>query len=345
MKARSTAIQGALALVGLLAAFLTWQRPPQTAARDAVTVVAATRQSLERVRYEDGTRAVELEKQDRLLVALSYLPGKRPVVDAGVALEALDAGVDGGVQAVAVKPPEPPPDRVLYANERAESVWSKLAPLEASRALGVLPREKLEELGLEGSERRLALTVAGVTRRFVVSRPQSGLIGHYARDEQSGEVFLLASSLFTDLDPSSQVLVDRRLHAFKALDFDAFTVKAEGKEAAFVHRGDEVPQKTAVARAARPEVPDELARNWHEKLWSRLVVTEVLGRDEAPKHGAPAVQVRLDYAARGKALGFLELGLDPSGGTWARTENTIGWVAVHQGSEELMLEARRIVAN
>ena len=342
MKARSAALQGGLAVAGLIAAYVTWQRPVESSKKESVVVVDATKSSLEKVRYEDGVRSVSVEKKDRLLVSLAYLPGKRPVYDAGVEILELDAGVDGGVDGgvlrVSAKPAEPMPDRTVYANDRADTLWAKLTPFEGTRALGQLPKEKLEELGLTNSERRLELTVAGVPHRFTISRPQSGIIGTYAQEEKSGDVFLISSSLFNELDPNSQLLVDRRLHLFKPTEFDSFTVKAGDKSAEYVQTGADIPQTAKIARASSPDKPEELVKNWHEKIWNRLIVTEVLAKDEEPKAGAPQVQLRLDYSLKGQPKGWLELAFDPGGATWARSENTPSWVSVHQGSEEIILE-------
>lgn len=342
MKARSAALQGGLALAGLVAAYTTWQRPKDSMKSESVVVVDATKNSLERVRYEDGVRSVAVEKKDRLMVTLAYLPGKRPVIDAGVALVEVDAGVDGGLVLASAKPAEPTPDRTVFANDRADTVWTKLTPFEGSRALGVLSKEKLDEVGLTNSERKLELQVAGVNRRFTISRPVSGLIGNYAQDEKSGEVFLISSSLFNELDPNSQLLVDRRLHLFKPTEFDAFTVKAGEKSAAFVSTGADIPQTAKVARAATPDKAEEMVKNWHDKIWNRLIVTEVLSLGEMPKLGEPKVQLRFEYAQKGSPKGWLELGFDPKGGTWARSENTPSWVSVHQGSEELILEGLKV---
>ena len=338
MKARSAALQGGLALAGLVAAYTTWQRPKDSVKSESVVVVDASKNSLERVRYEDGVRSVSVEKKDRLMVTLAYLPGKRPVFDAGVALVEVDAGVDGGTVLASAKPAEPTPDRTVFANDRADTLWTKLTPFEGSRALGTLSKEKLDEVGLTNSERKLELQVAGVTRRFTISRPVSGLIGNYAQDEKSGEVFLISSSLFNELDPSSQLLVDRRLHLFKPTDFDAFTVKAGEKSAAFVSTGADIPQTAKIARAATPDKAEEMVKNWHDKIWNRLIVTEVLSVGELPKLGEPKVQLRFDYSLKGAVKGWLELAYDSKGSTWARSENTPSWVSVHQGSEELILE-------
>ena len=357
MKARSAALQGGLALAGLVAAYVTWQRPKESGKTESVTIVDASKNSLERVRYEDGTRLIEVEKkQGRLMVTLAFLPGKRPVFDAGVPTPppSLDGGAaggaDGGVSVDAgapvppPKPIEPAPDRTVFANDRADTVWAKLTPFEGSRALGTLPPEKLDEVGLTGSERKLELQVAGQKRRFTISKPVSGLVGNYAQDEANGNVFLISSSLFNELDPNSQLLVDRRLHLFKPTEYDAFTVKGEGKTAEFVSTGFDVPATAKVARAATPDKPDELAKNWHEKIWNRLIVTEVLAAGEVPKVGEPTVRLRLDYTLKGQPKGWLELGQDKTLGTWARSENTPGWVSVHQGTEEMILEGIKLAS-
>ena len=102
--------------------------------------------------------------------------------------------------------------------------------------------------------------------------------------------------------------------------------------------GADIPQTAKVAKASSPDKPEELVKNWHEKIWNRLIVTEVLSEGEQPKAGPPQVQLRLDYSLKGQPKGWLELAFDPSGATWARSENTPSWVSVHQGSEEIILE-------
>lgn len=346
MKARGTAVFGALALGGLLAAYLTWQRPKDSVKADAVVVLSATKQSLDAVHFDDGTRFVEVKKhtdgETRWWVTLGFLPGKTPVVDAGTAVVAMDGGTDAGVLQVSVKPAEPLPTREMPANERAETMLLRFMPLEATRALGSLPNEKLDELGLVGSLRHLEVTFGGQLKRYTVGKPIPGIIGSYLQDEK-GEVYLVQSTMFNELDPASQVLIDRRLHAFKQAEFDHLTLTLEGKTVDFVQTNAEITQTAKLARASSPEKADELAKNWHDKLWSRTVVTDVLGRGELPKAGTPKVALRLDYSQRGAKKGWLELGFDPGGSTWARSENTASWVGVHQGTEETIAEAKRLL--
>ncbi len=342
MKAQTTAVHGTLALAGLVAAYMTWQRPPETAKAGTVVVAEISKQSLERIRYEDGTRFTELgrktEGESRLLVTMGYLPGKAPLADAGV------AAVDGGV--IATSPPAalPPPTRELFASERAEGTYSKFTPLEATRALGVLKPEKLDELGLVDSPRRLDLKVAGVSRTFVVGKVIAGIIGTYIQDTQSNEVFLLPGTTIGDLDPSSQALVDRRPHAFRASEFDRLKVTFENQSTEFVQLkdGPAGPAGAKLARAETPDKADEMAKNWHDKIFSRLVIVDLLGKGETPKAGEPRVRLRIDYTHNSAPKGWIELASTPDKAVWARSENTAGWVAVHQGAEEWVIEATKL---
>lgn len=348
MKARSTAVQGLLAAVALLAAYFTWQRPKQSVTTDTVTVLEASKQSLEKIHFEDGTKFIDVVRHTEapagLWLTQGHLPGKAPVtVDAGFTLVSLDGGVDGGALLVANRPPVVAPTREVRGNERADTLIERFTPLEAARALGTLPDEKLNELGLINAQRILEVTVAGTTHRYLVSKMQPGIIGTYLQDTQSSEVYLMQGSLLNELDPNSQTLVDRRLHVFRQPDFDAFTVSIGEKKVDFVQTQAEIAQTAKVTRAQTPDKPEELVKNWHDKILNRLVVTEVLGRGELPKTGAPKVELRIDYSQRGSPKGWLELGLDANAGTWARSENTASWVAVHQGTDELILEGKKIV--
>ncbi len=349
MRAQNAAIQGALAVVGLVAAYVTWQRPKETRINDAAFVVDATKQSLERIHYEDGVRFLELhrttEGEAATWVTQGFLPGQPVAFDAGLTTVVLDGGAaDGGAALVVnIKPPEPTPTREVKGNERADTTWLRFAPLEATRALGLQPNDKLKELGLDDERRKLEVTVAGTTTHFIVSKPQAGVFGTYLRETPSGQVYLLTGSIFSDLDPSGQVLVDRRLHLFKLADADQVTVKADERSVDLVVSSADIVQTMKVARASAPDKPDELVKNWYDKTWNRIVVTEVLGKGESPKSGEPKVMMRLEYSSHGKPKGWLEIAEDARQFWWARSENTAGWVAVHQNAEDLVAEAKKQV--
>jgi hypothetical protein len=243
-------------------------------------------------------------------------------------------------------PPPVPPTRELRGNERGEKAWEKFAPFEAVRALGQLSDAKLKELSLDQSPKLLTLSVAGTDHQFRVSNPSAGFVGQYVMDLRTKEVYLLSGGTLSEIEPSSTTLVDRRLHAFKATDYDAFTVTlAEGGQKTFVQTDANIPQTTKVAAKETPDKPDEFAKNWHDKIWNRMIVTEVLGKGEKPPAGEPTVLLRIDYFSKGKPKGWIEIARMPGVAVqvFARTENTAGWVALHTGVEEMALEAKKVV--
>ncbi len=344
MKASSAAFNGALAVAGLVAAYTTWQRPKETVSNDNVVVLEATKKTLGRIRYEDGARVLEVfQAEDTKAVWLRTEVIPTPLTRISWEKSAaFDGGLppDGGAlgEPVVAGPPVPP--RELKGNERADALLLRFTPFEAVRALGKLPADKQKELGLEGSTRKLTVTVSGQARVFLVSTPQPGMIGSYLRDEKDGAVYLLTGSLLSELEPSSQALVDRRLHTFRAPEFDELVIGYDDKKHAFLQKDAEIPQTMKLMAKQTPDKPDDLVRNWHDKVWNRLIVTEVLGKGELPKGGAPKVELRIDYLARGAGKGFIELG--KSGGElWARTENTASWVGLHTGTDDVIAEAKR----
>jgi hypothetical protein len=323
-----------LALIGLTAAYVTANRPKEAVRSETVTVLNTSSNSLEKIRFEDGPRFFELQKSNpRPLLTLGFLPGQEP--------KPAPAPSDGGLMTSA---PKAPPTRSTPTNERGEGVFAKFAPLEAQRALGQLSDAKLDELGLLSGTRLLTVKAAGAERVFKVAKPLPGVFGSYLQDANSKEVYLVAASLFSDLDPTSQMLVDRRPHVFKQSEFDSFTVRIGKNKGEFVQKNADIPQSAIVARAKTPDKPDELVKNWHDKIFNRLIVTEVLGKDELPSSGVPELKMRVEYFFKAKSVGFLEISRDTAGATWARSENSASYLGVHQGSEELVSEAEHFIS-
>ncbi len=369
MKARSALIQGVLAGVGLVAAYVTWQRPKDSKSDEQVVVLDAKKAALEEIRYEDGTRFITLRREVKddpvVWVTQGYLEGKGPppppanphagvvmpdaghhdggFVDAGVPV--LDAGVPEGVELPQGVTVVTPPPRQLVGNERAEKLYEKFSPLMAARALGVLSPEKTKEVGLDLTEKKMTVMVSGTPRIYRVSTGGVGLLGNYLQDGNDNQVYLLPSGVMNELDPSSGQLIDRRLHAFRPAEFDSFKVTFEGISKEFVQTGAEVSQTTKVAAKDAPDKPDEFVRNWHDKILTRMVPTDVMGKDEKPKSGEPTVMLRIDYFFHGKPKGFLEMARGTSAlvEIFARSEHTAGWVALHMGSENFAEEARKVV--
>jgi len=346
---RGLAVQGGLALAGLVVAYTTWQREPERAAGEVV-VVDSTKAELANVHYEDdnsvvdvrrkddgGEKSVWLRIEDKTPVAPPAKPGQPPPPAA----------------------PKPHPPRELRGEEPAEKFLAQFAPFRSPRAFGILDAAKAKELGLGDSKKRLTVTARGETREFVLGQP--GTLGSetYLRDTKDGRVYLMSRALASDLQSASHRLVDRRLHAFKIPDFNRVTVKVGGKTRELVVTNGHDQATYKLASATTPEKPDEMARNWHEKIW-RLFPTEILGKGELPPGGEPKVALRVEYADRGKPVGWIEIGkvdvatpeqapLSSSTSAaktaelYGRTEHTAGWVKLSNDLSTLQ-EAEKVAA-
>jgi len=237
-------------------------------------------------------------------------------------------------------PLEPPkPEREVKTNEQADRLMDRFTPLRASRALGVLPPEKLKELGLENSGRTLEVVARGKTYTFTVSAPGNS---PYLRNTEDGKVYLVSSALISDLDAASSRLVERRLHAFKQSEPDAVTVQQGDKVRELSLTVSEQGVVTRVASKGTPDKPDDFAKNWLERVW-RVIPTDILGRGELPQGGAPQVSLKLEYFRKGKSLGFTELAR-VGGVLYVRTEFTPSWVKVHATPDEILIEAAKVAS-
>jgi hypothetical protein len=362
MKARGAAIQGGLALVGLIAAYAAWQRDPEAGGAEDVIILEPAKAELERIRFDDGTRWTELarEREGRER-ALWMKSGQRPppppqvaatdggtpaTADGGIPATA-DGGTpgarDGGTAATPPPPqqPEVKPERLVRASEQAERLWERFTPLRATRGLGVLGGDKLKELGLEGSNRQLEVVARGKAYGFTVSPPGSAA---YVRATEDGKVYLVSPSLISDLESAASRFVDRRLHTFLQKEVDTVVVAQGDKKRELAQKTNEQGVVVQVAAKSAPDKADEFAKNWLERIW-RLIPVDILGKGEPPPGGSePQVALKLEYLRDGKRQGVLELARVGKQDLYVRSEHTVNWVKVQSPADEILTEATKVVS-
>ncbi|MCI0673067.1 MAG: DUF4340 domain-containing protein [Myxococcaceae bacterium] len=335
MRTRALLVQGGLAVVGVCAAWATWQRPVEHPSAE-VTVVDVPMERLSVVRYETGGRWVELRREPdgRVLATLSASAAVFP-------LGAGPGGVlpDGGTLTPLVAAS---PERTLRANHAAVQLLQRMAPLRAHRSLGVLGAERLAAVGLDAAAQRLVLDAGGRTHTFSVSTAVLGLNSPYARNLEDGRVYLLGSGLLAELDAAQSRLVDRRLHDFRPADFDTVVVQRGSSRRAFLQRAEGGGPPRLFPEDAR-DTADALVTTWHDRVW-RAASVELLGRGELPGGGEPRVEVRLEYSHAGRSLGFLELASGKNGEVLARSEHLVGWAVLSSAVAPLLEESTRVVA-
>ena len=335
MKASGAWSMGALAAVGLAAAYGAWQREPEATA-EAVVVLEAGRKDVQKVRYEDASRFVEVRPREGAGEGAVWVRVGNKEAPPGQPGAAPDAGSpDAGVAGV---PAAKVPERELPGNDLAQKLLQRFSPLSATRALGVLEPSKLEELGLSSPVRKLTVTLRGGEVAWDVGASSLGLTSPYLREGKGGKVYLLGGGIISDLDAGQSRLVDRRLHTFTAQDYDTVTVTKDGYRRVF----QATPPQGGPGRLVDEQgKQDDFARNWHDRLW-RMAAGELLGQGEQPADGAPTVAFRVEYARSGAVLGHAEVAF-LGGNVWARTEYTAGWAKLGGAIEGLAQEAEKLL--
>ena len=309
MRTRSVIFQGVLAAIALAAACFVSLREPEGAPGEVV-VLDAPVSALERVRHEDASGGVELYREPSEDGALWLRLGTRE----------------------------------LRANADAVRLFSRFAPLRASRSLGVLDAEHLAEVGLKDSARVLRVFLSQGEQAFRLAAPASGWRGPYLWRESDGQVFLLSASLLPDLENAAHRLVDRSLHAFGAGEYDTLSLTMpDGASRAFrVQTHADRPASLVPLDA--PGAPDEAARRWHERITLLAPAAgDFLGRGEAPPGGPPHESFRVEYGRGGTHLGHLTVARGADGVFYVRTEHTPGWARLAPWAGSLVEEARRVV--
>jgi len=352
LRARSAALQGAIAAGALALAAATWLRAPEPDTPGRVVIAELPRGSVQSVVWDDGSHRVEVERvaqgQPDVWVRIARSPSLLQPdagVDAGSrAALAPDAGAhadagargDGGPSALEVAPPAP--DRELRGNEVAEKVLDQFSPFTAARPLGVPDTAKLRELGLDSGLRRLDVWTQARHLSFEVSTPV-GTGASYVRTED-GRVYVLGGTVVQDLAAAASRLVDRRVHAFRPEDADRVVVRLGTQSRTLVQK--RVGGTAKIFNDVRTETPDAYAQGWVERL-NKVVPTDVLGRGEVPAEGEPRVELRVDFLRGSQALGFVEFARAQSG-WFARSEHSVGWMRVVGRAEGLLHDAERLVS-
>lgn len=344
MTGRAVALQGGLALLGLAAAYFTWQRQPELQPGE-VFVLDITKNDLEKIRFDDGDAKTWVELQlgsdeNGSFVALRLSQREAP---------------EAKKPTPTPTPGKPTPERVVRGSDAAKTLYQRFAPLRATRALGVLDQAKLKDLGLAATKKQITVVTRSGRRVFDLAPAPLGATDPYLRDQSDGRVFVVPRSILSDFQAATTSLVEHHLHGFRLEDADRASLAAGSvkKEYRVAHAAD--GRGVEIASTGAADKPDPAARTWHERAFG-LWASESLGKGEMPVEGEPQARLRLDYSAHGRSLGWLVLAEAPftpvesvSSSTpapkklfYARSESTLGWVKLSGDTDSLVAEGVKL---
>ena len=338
MTYRQVAWQGGLALGALVLAYFTWQRSPELAS-DEVFVVDIGKNDLVSARFDDQEKSTWVQ-----LGRSADEAGPFILVDLGPQEQPAS-----GRQPQAAGTTKKTPERFVRGNEAAEKLFASFAPLRASRSLGILPVDKLKDLGLASTQKRIALVLRNGKRSFAIAPAPAGGSEPYLRDEASGQVYVVARSFLSDFQTATSLLVERHMHAFRLEEADRIAI-AQGttRREFLVSRGE---GSVRLAPVGAPDKPDASLKTWHDRVFSVWPI-EVLGKDEVPAEGSPRIELRIEYILRGRRLGFVEIGRVAAVATtaegakdalFARSERTLGWFKLAADAQNLLKDGQGLL--
>ncbi len=274
----------AVLLVGLMiGAYLTWTDEEDKATTDNVTIVDAKVEQLERIQYFTKTQTIAIGFKD--------LGGERtPWFE-------MDSRS---------KP------RAFVGNEKTKDLLEPFAPFEALRTLGKqLSEEELKTTELNGTKKKLILTIGGKDRTFEVGGRTSGARDHYVRAAGGDEVYLVGSKVLGDLEYPEGKFMQRKLRVADKKEVDKVVIAANGKTATAFQKNKLSPRDAFWAREGS-EDKDETLGNFLDKL-DKLSAIEYPPDADKKFEAAEAVLEASWYGEDGKELGRVKIARDGEG--------------------------------
>ncbi len=198
-----------------------------------------------------------------------------------------------------------------------EKLRETIAPLLAVRSIGVVPKARFVEFGLDDPNGTFTAKLADTEHRLTFGGMTPGGGDHYALDPASGRVYAIAGEMVRLFEYADSRLAERSLHTFEADLIEQVAIAANNRQTRLRRMSGKVD---GWARAGTPTVADETAGNWMSKL-GRVRLSEF-----AEKLDPKAQQIaRVDYRGASTDLGFVELhrvGEGAEAQYWARSETT-----------------------
>ena len=352
MTGRSLAVQGGLAVLGLVTVYATWQREPERAP-GAVTVIDASKSDVTMIHYEDDATAVDLTRGKTGNEAGVWLH----LVTKPKAEAKPDPKADPKAPAKPpAKPAATPPPRDLPGAENAKKLYDQFAPLTSLRAFGVLEATKLKELGLDNPKRKLEVTVKGAVRRYEIGQPAAQSAGEaFLRDTRDGRVYLMPRNILSELQNASH-MVDRRLHTFELGRLRSHQAVRGRQDEGVRPRRPRIPHHLGVRAGEDPRQArsdgQELARRPLARVSDRAArqgrgARRRQGHRRAARrlHGRQR-QRRLDRDRADARAGQRHDGRrrrPDDGEIYARTEHTAGWAKIPSGGQ-IVPDAQKLIA-
>lgn len=247
-------------------AYAAWSQPARSTGEEKVVAVPGSTDRLTEVTWEETNSAVTMRREGAgLVVSVANKKGR------------------GGEELAQ------PEVRTYPGTDKAKEVFDAMAPLQATRALGVPEAAKLASLGLSPAASTLVLRFGGQERRVAFGNATFGSGSYYAQPD-GGEVYLMPSSTVASLRNGATQLIDRNIVGAARDTIERVVLTAgAGRRREVLQRNAEDRASAYFADPAEPDTKLEKTTAWLDRLM-RLRLLDMVS--EAPQ-GEPALTIEL----------------------------------------------------
>lgn len=332
---RSLAVHAVL-LVGLLgAAWVEWTAPPEVDTGDKILLLQGEQKDIERVVWKSEKEEVTVER--KLDAGGTYLWVTYTKWEEPKAPPAPQPAADGTTPPA----PEAPAEKVaktqvFKAGEAGDKLTEALSPLLALRQLTDVPADKLATLGLDAPKETLEVVRSGRSRALEIGGEAYGTKDRYARDKESGTIYLLDDELLRPLKYARTRMPDRTLFSITTDKVESAVISGGMASVDVLQKNAEDKDKATWVRAASPETPAEQLETWMDKAL-QLKSSSYVAPDEAPTDLEP--RFRLTLRATDGRSETLEVQQSAGTGDWyGKSEHTRGLVKLLKGPTSSLSE-------
>ena len=192
--------------------------------------------------------------------------------------------------------------RVFAGNKSFDEHLAKFAPFQGARSLGRgLSAEELKQTELDRPQKKLEIRYSGKKKMFEIGGRTSGSRDHYVRAQGDTEVFLVESKTIADLEFPEGRFMQRQLRVEKIEEVEKVVISSSLGTKTGLHKNRLSSKDEFWADESAPDTKSETLENYIDKL-DKLSATEFLESDEAIKDASPVLEVTW-FGENDKSLG------------------------------------------
>ena len=291
---RGVLVYSLLLVAAMGGAYAVWTTPNSGVQSDGVTLISGVMDELQRLHYHTEKLDVVLERRTDDRGAFGWVR----VESASTVVSGVDSPAESGAEGAPAESAARAQVQVseFKAGRAAEAVMSGMMPFVARRQLEHLNQDQLSELGLDQPEATIEITRQGrESKRFEIGGRVYGGRNLYARDPETGHVYVIEASLLRPLDNPEQTLLDRDVVGVDAREIERIAVTRDGREATF-EQHNAADASAAYWSPAGNDRPDAGAGAWIDRALRLRIQSYVQAGD-----ATPALETVVQFAVHTRA--------------------------------------------